>query len=342
MKVRENVSLKDYSTMRLGGVAHYLAEAKNQQDIVGLVEWANNKEVPTLVVGGGSNIVWRDEGYDGLIVVNKIKGRQILSESEAGATIRVGAGENWDEVVAWTVGKNLSGLEFLSLIPGSAGAGPVQNIGAYGAELSTVLQEVAVYDKKTNSFGSLANKDCGFAYRSSRFKTSDKGRYVITSLVIELKKNKPEPPFYEVLQEYLDEHNITDYSPASIRQAVISIRSAKLPDPAVIANNGSFFTNPIVSQNKFEQLKAMYPDVRAWQTDDGHVKIAAGWLVEQAGFRGYHDHETGMATSKLQALVLINESAKSTADLLTFKQKIVDKVEQMFSITLEQEPELLP
>jgi UDP-N-acetylmuramate dehydrogenase len=339
--ILENVSLANYSTMRLGGRARYLADAATQEDIVELVQWAQDKTVDCLIIGGGSNIVWRDEGYDGLIIVNKIKGRQILEDNDTSATIRLGAGEHWDEAVDWTVGQGLSGIEFLSLIPGSAGAAPVQNIGAYGAELSETLVEVAVYDTKHKTFGSIAAKDCGFAYRTSRFKTTDKGRFVITSLVLKLKKSNPKPPFYEVLQAYLDKNRAQSYTPEIIRNAVIAIRSAKLPDPAVVANNGSFFTNPFVSSEKFDELKAKHPEIKGWPHESG-IKLSAGWLVEQAGFLGYRDSETGMATSEKSALVLINEHAKSTGDLLKFKQKIVDKVSEMFDVTLDQETELLP
>jgi len=340
--IQENVSLANYSTMRLGGNARYLATADSQESLVKLVNWAKDKGVDFMIIGGGSNIIWRDEGYHGLIIVNKIMGREILAEDAASKTLRAGAGENWDNFVAWTVEQGLTGLEFLSLIPGSVGAGPVQNIGAYGGELSKVLLEVAVYDKQTGSFGSITTENCGFGYRTSRFKTSDKGRFVITSLVVKLQKSSPRPPFYEILQSYLDQHRVTDFTPANIRQAVIAIRSSKLPDPNVVANNGSFFTNPIISEDKFEQLKKTYPDIKGWPTDNGQIKLAAGWLVEQAGFRGVHDEETGMATYDNQALVLVNEHAKSTADLLKFKQKILDKVQAMFGVSLEQEPELLP
>jgi UDP-N-acetylmuramate dehydrogenase len=342
VKITENVPLSGHSTMRLGGPARYLAEAGSQDELVELVDWATAQSLPLLIIGGGSNIIWRDEGFSGLVIVNKIKGREILAADDQSATLRIGAGEVWDEVVGWTVEQNLSGLEFLSLIPGSAGAGPVQNIGAYGGELSSCLVEVAIFDKQTHSFGSIAAPECGFGYRTSRFKTTDKGRFVITSLVLKLKKTNPTPPFYEVLQNYLSEHGINQFAPAVIRQAVIAIRSAKMPDPALIANNGSFFTNPIISQQQFDELKSRYDAIKGWPASEGRVKLAAGWLVEQAGFKGYHDAETGMATSDKQALVLINEHAQSTADLLKFKQKIVDKVFEMFGVTLEQEPELLP
>ena len=342
MNISENVSLANHSTMRLGGKARFLAYATSEDEVVELVNWANDKGLECLMIGGGSNIIWRDEGYPGLIIVNKIMGKEIIADDPHSTTVRFGAGEVWDEVVAWAVEHNLSGIEFLSLIPGSTGAGPVQNIGAYGAELSDTLVEVAAYDKQAGGFGSIAADNCGFGYRSSRFKTSDRGRFVITSVVLKLNKTNPRPPFYEVLQAHLDQNRVQNYTPEIIRNAVIAVRSAKLPDPAIVANNGSFFTNPIIDENQFEQLRSKYPGIKGWPTKDGRIKIAAGWLVEQAGFRGYHDAETGMATSEKQALVLINENASSTADLLKFKAKIVDKVAEMFGITLEQEPELLP
>ena len=328
--------------MRLGGTARFLAEAKNQDELKDLVDWSRQNDLNFIMVGGGSNIIWRDEGYSGLVIVNKIKGREVLHEDESSVSIRAGAGENWDDIVAWSVDKNLSGIEFLSAIPGSVGAAPVQNIGAYGAELSSTLIEVGVFDSATGAFGSIVNSSCEFGYRTSRFKTADKGRFIITSVNLKLAKTNPKPPFYEVLQAYFDEHGIKDFTPQTIRQAVIDIRSKKLPDPAKVANNGSFFTNPFISTGQFEGLKAKYPDIKGWPDEFGQVKVAAGYLVEKAGFKGVHDADTGMAVNPDQALVLINEHAKSTADLLKFKQKIVDKVKDMFGIALEQEPELLP
>jgi UDP-N-acetylmuramate dehydrogenase len=160
--------------------------------------------------------------------------------------------------------------------------------------------------------------------------------------VLRLKKSNPSPPFYDALAKYFGEHNVTEYTPTTVREAVIAIRSSKLPDPALVANNGSFFTNPIIDQSKFDGLKQKYPEIKGWAAKDGRVKVAAGWLVEQAGFKGVHDEQTGMATWDKQALVLVNEHAKNTADLLAFRQKIIDKVNEMFGLILEQEPELLP
>lgn len=342
MNILENVDLKLYSTMRLGGQARWLAEAHRQQDVKDLVDLAKNKKVQFIVIGQGSNVVWRDEGFDGLIIVNLIEGIEVLNDDDSSTTIRVGAGEIWDRVVAWSVNKNLSGIEFLSRIPGLAGAAPVQNIGAYGAELADVLTEVALYDTKEDTFETMLAAGCDFAYRTSRFKTSDKGRYVILSISLKLNKTNPAPPFYESLQEYLSSQGITEYTPKTIRDAVTEIRKIKLPDPSIVANNGSFFTNPIVDAAKADELKQKYPELKAWPAKDGRVKLSAGWMVEQAGFKDFHDSQTGIGTWWGSALVIVNEKAEKTTDLLAFKQKILDKVHEMFGITLDQEPELLP
>jgi UDP-N-acetylmuramate dehydrogenase len=342
MHLLENVDLRLYSTMRLGGRTRWLAEADTEQDIKELVEWAKQKSVPFIVIGQGSNIVWRDEGFDGLVIVNQIKGIEVLSEDDQGLTMRIGAGEIWDNAVEWSVSRNLSGIEFLSRIPGLTGAAPVQNIGAYGAELSDVLKEVAVFDTNSGAFETILAEGCSFAYRTSRFKTNDKGRFTILNISLILKKANPAPPFYESLQNYLTSQAITEYTPKTIRDAVTEIRKIKLPDPSVVANNGSFFTNPIVDEAKLAELQLKYPDIKSWPIQDGRVKLAAGWMVEKAGFKEVHDAQTGMGTWWGSALVMVNEHAQKTADLLAFKQKILDKVNEMFGITLEQEPELLP
>lgn len=328
--------------MRLGGRARWLAEARKESEIQELVGWAKEKSVPFLVIGQGSNIVWRDEGFDGLIIVNQLKGIEVLEDNPDGTTVRIGAGELWDEAVAWSVNRGLSGMEFLSRIPGLAGAAPVQNIGAYGAELAGVLKELAVYDSQADTSETMLAKGCGFAYRTSRFKTVDKGRFVILSITITLKKTNPAPPFYESLQKYLTAHAITEYTPKTIRDAVTEVRKIRLPDPSVVNNNGSFFTNPFVEEAKFKELQAKYPDIKGWDAHDGKVKLAAGWLVEKAGFKEVHDQDTGMATWTGNALVLVNERAQKTTDLIAFKQKILDKVQDMFGVKLDQEPELLP
>lgn len=328
--------------MGLGGTASYYCEVTARQDVSEAVDWAKTNNLPMLMVGGGSNIVWRDEGFPGLIIVNRIAGFTTYDEDELNTYVTIGAGENWDSVVARTVELGLSGIEALSIIPGTAGATPVQNVGAYGQEISDTLATLEAFDSQSNSFVTLRGSECGFSYRTSRFKTNDRGRYIILSLTLHLFRTNPMPPFYPAVQAYFDANGITSYTPATVREAVVAIRSAKLPDPAVVHNNGSFFANPIVDTAILTQLRADHGDLPNWPLEDGRVKISAAWLIERAGFKGYQDTETGMATWPAQPLVLVNEHAKTTADLLAFKQKIVSTVQERFGILLEQEPELLP
>lgn len=328
--------------MRLGGKAAFLVEVTSRPEVEQAVQFALEKQIPMLMIGDGSNIVWRDEGFPGLIIVNNIKRFETQHEDEQNVYITAGAGDHWDAVVARTVAMGLTGIEALSLIPGTAGATPVQNVGAYGQEIADTLTAVEAYDTQTKAFVTLRGADCGFGYRTSRFKTADRGRFLITAITLHLVRGSMPPPFYGTLQTYLEEHNITDYSPASIRQAVIAIRQSKLPDPAKVANNGSFFANPVISEKALAALQATHPDMPHWPAGDGQYKIPAAWLVEQTGFKDFHDPKTGMATWPQQPLVLVNEHAQSTAQLLAFRQKILDGVKAKFDLTLHQEPELLP
>lgn len=328
--------------MRLGGTARYLVEVTSRNELAEAVEWAESQSLPVIAIGGGSNIVWRDEGFPGLIIVNKIMRFESFDEDGRNVYITAGAGENWDAVVAHTAADGLTGIEALSLIPGSTGATPVQNVGAYGQEIANTLTTVEAYDRETKAIVNIPAADCGFGYRTSRFKTTDKGRFFISAVTLHLMRGLPEPPFYQSVAEYLTEHRIDHPTPQNIRDAVIAIRSAKLPDPSVFANNGSFFANPVISETDLAQLQADYPNMPHWPAVDGQVKVPAAWLIEQAGFKDYHDQATGMATWGRQALVFVNESAKSTADLLTFRQKVTEAVAAKFNITLQQEPELLP
>ncbi len=338
--MQQNVSLADYSTMRLGGRAGYLVELNDKANLPSLLDWAKQEKLAVIVIGGGSNIVWREEGFDGLVIVNKLRGFTASKEDDD-TYVEIAAGEDWDGVVARCCEMGLNGLAELSLIPGTAGATPVQNVGAYGREIADVLVSLEAYDTTTDAFVTIASDECEFGYRTSRFKTHDKDRFVITSVTLQLSHSSPVPPFYQPVSEYLEQHDIAEPSVMDIRNAVIAIRSQKLPDPAVVANNGSFFANPIIDQAQYDNNKSLEA-IKAWPLDDGTVKLSAASLLEAAGFRDYHDQATGMATWSSQPLVLVNESAKSTKDLLQFKQQIVDTVQRQFGITLVQEPELLP
>jgi UDP-N-acetylmuramate dehydrogenase len=342
MLLLENVPLSNYSTMRLGGKARYVVEITDRNQIVEAVTWAEANQKPVIMVGVGSNIIWKDEGFEGLLLVNKIPGFETQTPDEENLYVTIGAGEDWDSVVARLVGMGFSGVEELSLIPGTAGSTPIQNVGAYGREIKDVLVSVEAYDIHERKLVTIAGPDCSFGYRNSRFNTTDRNRFLITSVTLPLTKTTPAPPFYQSLQSYFTEHQITQFTPQIVRDAVIAIRSAKLPDPSAVANNGSFFANPFINEDQLHLLLADYPGLVYWRTDDNQVKVSAAWLVEQAGFKDFHDPETGMATWAKQPLVFVNEKARTTADLLRFRQKVMDAVEVKFGITLQQEPELLP
>ena len=328
--------------MRLGGTAAYAVDVHDRTKLVAALAWAEERHLPVMIIGGGSNIIWRDEGFPGLLLINKMMGYEDFDEDGTNHYITVGAGENWDSVVARTASATLTGIEALSLIPGTAGATPVQNVGAYGQEIANTLTSVEAYDLQARKFVTIPATDCAFGYRTSRFKAADHGRFFITAITLHLTNGNPQPPFYPAVQTYFNAHQVSPVTPQALRAAVVDIRTHKLPNPAVVANNGSFFANPIVDPSIAERLAEEYGAVPSWPAADGKVKIPAAWLLEKAGFKDYHDIETGMATWPAQPLVLVNEHARSTANLLRFRQKILDAVQLKFGITLEQEPELLP
>jgi UDP-N-acetylmuramate dehydrogenase len=344
MQQYQNVSLKDYSTMRLGGMVSYVAEINTKEELKLSLDWADAKGLPVIMIGDGSNIFWKDEGFQGLLLVNKLKKYEILERDPENVYITAGAGENWDSVVERTVREGLTGIEALSFIPGTTGATPVQNVGAYGQEISDVFVSAEVYDRQEKKFIIISKYECEFSYRMSKFKRStERGRYFICAITLHLARRNPEAPFYQALERFFNQYAITEFTPQVVRDAVVKIRSSKLPDPAEVANNGSFFANPIIDEGSFAQLQADHPGIVHWRLEDGSgVKLSAAWLIEQSGFKDYHDPETGMATWPLQPLVLVNEKAQTTADLLKFRDKIANTVLQKFSVGLIQEPELLP
>jgi UDP-N-acetylmuramate dehydrogenase len=341
VKIEQNVSLADYSTMGLGGQAANLCSVSDAAELKEALDWAEANNLPAIMIGSGSNVVWRDEGFNGLIIVNNILKYEVVETTDQHFRLTVGAGEIWDSVVERSVSAGLTGIEALSLIPGKSGATPVQNVGAYGQDIAQTLETVEAYDIQSKQLVNLAAVDCEFGYRTSRFKTTDQGRFFITSISLNLRKSNPEPPLYSSVQAYFDEHKIAELTPLTLRQAVIAIRQYKLPDPAVVRNNGSFFANPIITEEQLASLSLDFQNIPHWSANEG-VKLSAAWLIEQAGFKDFHDPITGMSTWPRQPLVLVNEKANSTSDLLDFKEKIVTAVEIKFGVVLEQEPELLP
>ena len=346
MHIQKNVPLANYSTMRLGGNAKYLCNVTDKHELVNALDWAKDRKLHIKVIGGSSNIVWSDDGFDGLVIVNGITGFTI-SEDGNKSYVTIGAGENWDKVVAKTVRSGLSGIEALSLIPGTAGATPVQNVGAYGQEIADTLVSLEAYDTNYNNFVTLQNEDCQFGYRTSRFKVKDKdidkdkGRFIIVSITLLLSRTNPRPPFYPDVAKYLRENNNGPVTPKVLRQAVKTIRTAKLPDPAKIGNNGSFFANPIISKAYFKKLVAQYPDIPNWPTKDKTVKVSAAWMIEHAGLKNYRDEKLGLALWHKQPLVIVNEKAIKTADLIEFRNYVAKVVFKKFGVDLEQEPEMI-
>lgn len=336
MDTHANIPLKNFTTIRLGGPARFIVEARTPEEVAEIYHSAKSQSLPVFVLGGGSNVVARDEGYPGIVLRIRIPGFEVIDDDLNSTTIKVGAGENWDETVRKTVEMHLSGIECMSAVPGTVGAAPVQNIGAYGQEIADTLQSLTAYDSQTDSFVTMQSSECGLSYRYSIFRGEQKGRYVITSITIKLSKTQPQPPFYDSLQRYFDEHNIHAFTVEVVRSAVIDIRANKLPDPKLLPNAGSFFKNAIVEDWQLSDLKKINPDMPIYEMGDGRFKLSTGWLIEQAGLKGKLLH--GMRVHDKNALVLINESATSYHDLALARDEIIGAVRDKFQVQIEQEP----
>ncbi|MFO0882066.1 MAG: UDP-N-acetylmuramate dehydrogenase [Candidatus Saccharimonadales bacterium] len=337
MNILTDNSLAHYTTMGIGGPAKTIVSVTSEQDIIEAVAYARQNQLKLIVIGQGSNIIFGDGGFDGLVIVNAIPG--LLIDSATGQ-VRIGAGTSWHEVVTKTVEAGLVGVEAMPLIPGTAGATPINNVGAYGQEIKDTLLFVRAYDTQTDTFVEINNSDCAFGYRSSRFKTTDYGRFIISSITLQLKQTPTNytAPNYPALTASLQEHDIYYPTPDDVMRNVIAIRMSKLPDPKQLANTGSFFKNPIVPAEKAQQLLAEFPNMPTYPREDGTVKLAGGWLIETAGLKDLRLH--GMWVYEKQALVLVNENAHSFADLAAMVNHIQSTVNQLFGVQLEPEPEI--
>ena len=336
MDVMTNISLKQYTTMKLGGEARYMATADSASDVVSLYRNARKENLPIFVLGGGSNVITHDEVVEGIVLLNKIKGFEIIAETDETTDVKIGAGEGWDEVVEKAIGLGLQGIEAMSGIPGTAGAAPVQNVGAYGQEIADTLISLEAYDSKTDTIVTISADECDFSYRNSIFRDKEKGRYCILNITLRLNKAEPKPPYYASLQKYIDENDIREVNLSVIRVAVLNIRSEKLPDPAELPSAGSFFKNALVEKWKLEELQKEYSDIPNYAMSDGRYKIPTGWLIDKAGLRGYRSH--GMRVYEKNALVLVNDSATGYDDLAAIREEIVQIVFDKFGIKIEQEP----
>ncbi|MCX6754349.1 MAG: UDP-N-acetylmuramate dehydrogenase [Candidatus Nomurabacteria bacterium] len=348
MIIQEYVDIKDYSTLRVGGQFRYFIVIDSLENLNSLYAIAQSelrfKNIPIFVLGGGSNIVFSDGILNFIVLKIEIKGFEIIYESDKYIDIKIGAGENWDEIVEKTIQMNLSGFESLSAIPGTVGAGPVQNIGAYGSEVKDTLVEVEVYDIKNNTISTISNEDCKFGYRDSIFKNEAKGKYVITFVTYRLKKELKNidilPVFkYPGVMKYFEEKNIQNPTLQEVRTAIINIRKDKLPNPKEIPNVGSFFKNPIVSNEIVNKIKIEFPNSNFFYIDENHTKVPAGWLIENAGLKG--KYFGNISVYDKNALILVNNGNATKEDILNAKSEIIKMVNEKFEIVLEQEPEMI-
>lgn len=336
MKIRENVLISSLTTIKLGALARYVIEITDARDVRKAYHFAFEKNLPVWVMGAGANTIGTDQPFPGVVIINKLRGIELEREVAGQLMLKGMGGEKWDDFVAFACRRGYSGIECLSGIPGTLGAAPVQNIGAYGQEISQTLAEVFAYDSKKNRAFRIPVSSMDLKYRQSIFNSQEQqNRYFIISVTVNLHRAPQlQPPFYRSLQTYIDEHGVTDFSPENIRRIVLAIRKAKLPNPAVEPSAGSFFKNIVITDEEF--AVAQEKGHQVYEKPDGTKLVNSGWLIEASGLKGYASH--GFHVSDKAALVLINDSATSYADLAAIRSEIVDKVQAEFGYQLQQEP----
>ncbi len=330
-----NVSLESRNTFGLPAIAELAYDITSPDQLPGLMANLLNEGGDWQVLGGGSNVVLPN-ALSGSTLLMNISGREIIDSNDHFTAVAVGAGENWHDFVVWTLEQNLPGLENLALIPGTVGAAPIQNIGAYGAEVADYLDSVEAFDCNEEAFVTLSKADCQFAYRDSYFKKNP-GRFIVTKVVFNIPKAwLPRLTYADLTKQFAD--NVTA-SPLEIFNAVCKIRQSKLPDPKVIGNAGSFFQNPIVGATQYETLLAQHQNLVSYPDAAGTRKLAAGWLIDQCGFKGYRSGPAGVYEK--QALVLVNHGGARANDILELASTIQKKVKERFGVELQIEPNIL-
>lgn len=338
MQIQENISLKQYNTFGIDAHAKYFAGFSTIEELMQLSEKAGGDM--KIVLGGGSNVLFT-QNINGWVWKNNMMGIEEIGEDQSFIYVKAGAGENWHRFVQYAISRNWAGLENLSLIPGNVGAAPMQNIGAYGVELKEVFNSLEAFSLKEKSVHTFTAGDCHFGYRESVFKKKLKDQYVILNVNFRLRKGPVFHTEYGAIREELDRMNISELSIRAISQAVINIRSSKLPDPAVIGNAGSFFKNPSVSKMQYTALKEKYPGIVGYENADGTVKLAAGWLIEHSGplegisWKGYRRGEAGIHAR--QALVLVNYGNATGKEVYDLSSEVVESVAAKYDVMLERE-----
>ena len=338
MEIKENFSLRQFNTFGIDVSAKYFAAFKSVEELSESLESKALSSVichlSSLILGGGSNILFTKD-YNGLVLKNEIGGIEKINEDADHVYVRAGAGVNWHEFVLYCIENELAGAENLSLIPGSVGASPMQNIGAYGVEIKDIFHELeacSIADKKQVDF---SKADCEFGYRESIFKNKYKGKFIITSVTYRLNKKPVFNTSYGAIEAELLKEGVHTLSIKAISDAVISIRQSKLPDPVVIGNAGSFFKNPTVSNAQFAELKNKFPVIVGYPVNENQTKLAAGWLIEKCGWKGYRNGDAGCHAR--QALVLVNYGHVKGEEILQLSEKIINSVKFMFDVELKRE-----
>ena len=336
-KLLNNYSLKHLNSFGIDIKARLFSNFSSENELIKLLTNKSLEDKSVFILGDGSNILFTKD-FEGVILANKINGIDIISEDQASITVRVGAGENWHNFVLWSIQKDLSGIENLALIPGLVGASPIQNIGAYGTEVKNVITKVNYIELDTGLKKELSNYECKFEYRNSIFKNQLKNKTVITYVTYKLSKKPLNNIKYGAITDELKSLK-KDTSPASIAEAVINIRNRKLPNPKLLGNSGSFFKNPIISNSDFKKLKNIFPNIISYKISNTHTKLAAGWLIEDAGFKGYRLGDAGV--HEKQALVLVNYGKASGKDILNLANMIKEKIKAKYGVNLEPEVNIL-
>ena len=334
MTIQQNFSLKSYNTFGIEATAKFFVEIQSVEELRHILQNSDYQSIDKLFLGGGSNILLT-KNYEGLVVKINLKGIKKFFENDSYSYIQAGAGEIWHELVMYCVENQYAGMENLSLIPGTVGAAPMQNIGAYGVEIKDIFEELQALNLETLKIETFKVNDCHFGYRESVFKHQFKGKYVITSVTFKLNKIPDYKVAYGDIQKTLEEMNIFELSIKAVSDAVVNIRKSKLPDPVEIGNSGSFFKNPEISKAQYDELKIKFENIPSYPINETTVKVPAGWLIEQAGWKGFRDGKIGVHTR--QALVLVNYGGGTVEQIKGLSVKIQASVLEKFGISLSTE-----
>ncbi|MES2781051.1 MAG: UDP-N-acetylmuramate dehydrogenase [Bacteroidota bacterium] len=334
MNIQQNISLKSFNTFGIEAKAKEFVEIKSKEELEVLCTNFNLKDRKVLVLGGGSNMLLTQD-VDGMVIKISIKGISVVAENESHVWVKAMAGEVWHDLVIWSIDKGYGGLENLSLIPGCVGASPMQNIGAYGVEIKHTFDSLEAIEMDGGTIKTFSHSECKFGYRESVFKQDAKGKYIIFSVTYKLSKHPTFNTTYGAIQQTLQKNGIVEPSVKAISDAVIEIRSSKLPDPKVLGNAGSFFKNPEIPNAQFAELKQRFTDIVGYPASEGYTKVAAGWMIEQCGWKGKHVGHTG--SHKDQALVLVNYGGASGKEIWQLAMDIQNSVYEKFGITITPE-----